>query len=307
MASNQPEPQSDEWSDWLLHGRHAGDPDLARALRVGLERCADRVLDAAELGAGMTLADIGAGDGLIAFRAIERVGPSLRVLLTDISRPLLRHVEEAAERLGVRGQCSFHHGNAETLAAIDDMSVDVVTTRAVLAYVGNKSAALREFHRVLKPGGRISIAEPILRDEAIAVSGLKIQLDACPPGQHDPLIPLLYRWKAAQFPDTAEKIANSPIANYSERDLVRFVQECGFTEIHMEFHIDVSPQLNTSWDTFIDSSPHPWAPPLSAILADQFTAEERLIFEQAFRPLVGAPKSTAISRIAYLTAKKPLG
>jgi arsenite methyltransferase len=306
MASNQPEPQSDEWSDWLLHVRHADNPDLAQALRVELERCADRVLDAAQLDEGMTLADVGSGDGLIAFRAIERVGPSLQVLMTDISRPLLRHVEEAAERLGVRGQCSFHHCNAETLATIGDASVDVVTTRAVLAYVGNKSVALREFHRILRPGGRISIAEPILRDEAIAVSGLKIQLDARPPGENEPLIPLLYRWKAAQFPDTAEKITKSPIVNYSERDLVRFVQECGFTEIHMEFHIDVSPHLNTSWEAFINSSPHPWAPPLSKILPEQFTEEERLIFEQAFRPLVGAPKSTTTSRIAYLTALKPV-
>jgi arsenite methyltransferase len=74
----------------------------------------------------------------------------------------------------------------------------------------------------------------------------------------------------------------------------------------MEFHIDVSHHVNTSWDTFINSSPHPWAPPLSTIFAEQFTEEERLIFEQAFRPLVGAPKSTATSRIAYLTALKPV-
>jgi ubiquinone/menaquinone biosynthesis C-methylase UbiE len=79
---------------------------------------------------GLGIADIGAGDGLIAFRAIERVGPSLQVLFTDISRPLLRPVEAAANRLGVRGQCSFHHCNAETLVAIGDASVDVVTTRA---------------------------------------------------------------------------------------------------------------------------------------------------------------------------------
>jgi arsenite methyltransferase len=134
------------------------------------------------------------------------------VLFTDISRPLLRHVEAAADRLGVRGQCSFHHCSAETLTAIGDMSVDVVTTRAVLAYVGNKSAALREFHRILKPGGRLSIAEPILRDEAIAVSALKLQLDARPAEQSEPLIPLLHRWKAAQFQTPLRKspMARSP-------------------------------------------------------------------------------------------------
>jgi ubiquinone/menaquinone biosynthesis C-methylase UbiE len=220
---------------------------------------------------------------------------------------LLRHVEALAAQRGITGQCSFQHGNAENLTSIAAASVDAVTTRAVLAYVADKSAAFREFHRVLKPGGRISIAEPILRDEAIAVSALKVQLDARPVGQQEPLIPLLHRWKAAQFPDTAEKISKSPITNYSERDLVRFAQEGGFTEIHMEFHVDVSPHVVSSWEVFVGSSPHPWAPPLSAIFAESFTPEERHIFEQAFRPMVGAPGSTGVSRIAYLVAKKPRG
>jgi arsenite methyltransferase len=77
MTSSHPEPQSDVWSDWLLHRRHAGDSEHDRAIRADLGRYADRVLDGAHLTSGMTLADIGAGDGLIAFRAIDRVGPSL--------------------------------------------------------------------------------------------------------------------------------------------------------------------------------------------------------------------------------------
>jgi ubiquinone/menaquinone biosynthesis C-methylase UbiE len=254
----------------------------------------------------MTLADIGAGDGLVAFRAIDRVGPSLRVLLTDVSVPMLQHAETLATQREVRGQCTFHHCTAENLEDIDAASVDVVTTRAVLAYVADKSAALREFHRVLKPGGRISIAEPIFRDEALAVSALKIVIDTRPPGDQERFMPLVHRWKAAQFPDTPEKISKSPIANYSERDLVTFAQACGFTDIHMEFHIDVVPAIEPSWETFLGSSPHPWAPPLSAILAEQFTLEERQFFEQVLRPMIGAPQSDGITRMAYLTARKPV-
>jgi hypothetical protein len=66
----------------------------------------------------MTLADIGAGDGLIAFRAIDRVGPSLRVLLTYISRPLLRHAEALATQREIRSQCSFQHCSAENLTSL---------------------------------------------------------------------------------------------------------------------------------------------------------------------------------------------
>ncbi|MGO8920612.1 MAG: class I SAM-dependent methyltransferase [Stellaceae bacterium] len=304
--TSEPDPQSDVWSDWLLHLRHADDPEYDRAIRVRLEHYADRVLDGARLGCGMTLADIGAGEGLIAFRAIDRIGPSLRVLLADISVPMLRHVEALAIQRDVWRQCVFHQCSAENLKGVDDASVDVVTTRAVLAYVADKSAALREFHRVLKPGGRISIAEPILRDEALAVTALKRIIDSRPLGDQERVMSLLHRWRAAQFPDTIEKISTSPIANYCERDLVRFVQASGFDEIHLELHIDVLPFIATSWETFLGTAPHPWAQPLSVILAEQFTAEERQIFEQVVRQAIEAPRSVTIERIAYLTARKPL-
>ena len=121
-----PQPQSDEWSRWLLHVRHGGDPALERAIREELESFADRVLDGARLEPGMTLADIGSGAGLVAFRAIERVGPALRVILTDVSEPLLRHAGALAIERGVQGQCSFVTCAADDLAALESASVDAV-------------------------------------------------------------------------------------------------------------------------------------------------------------------------------------
>ena len=50
---------------------------------------------------------------------------------------------------------------AEDLAPIADESVDVVTTRSVVIYVTEKQRAFDEFHRVLRPGGRLSMFEPI--------------------------------------------------------------------------------------------------------------------------------------------------
>src|ERR1700752_5386831 len=107
MNSNASPSQSDAWSDWLLHTRHADDPEEERALHAELEHHADRVLDGARLASGMTLADIGSGDGLIALRAINRIGPSLRVLMADISEPLLHHAEALAVQRDVRDQCTF--------------------------------------------------------------------------------------------------------------------------------------------------------------------------------------------------------
>ena len=102
MDSDQLNIQSDVWSDWLLHRRHANNPEYERVFRGVIERYADRVLDGAQLAPGMTLADIGAGEGIVAFRAIERIGPSLRVLLTDISVPMLHHAETLAIQYDVR-------------------------------------------------------------------------------------------------------------------------------------------------------------------------------------------------------------
>lgn len=86
-----------------------------RVVRAATERYADRVLDGAQLGAGMTLADIGSGDGLIAFRAIDRIGPSLSVILTDISVTMLDYAEAIALQREVRDQCTFFQCPAEKL------------------------------------------------------------------------------------------------------------------------------------------------------------------------------------------------
>jgi arsenite methyltransferase len=306
MAGELKNPTADRWSQWLLHQRYAGDAQLRQAVHAAVDRYVDRVLGGAQLAPGQTLADIGTGEGLVAFRAIERAGPTLRVWLTDVSEPMLRHAEAQSIERGVRGQCMFLCCPADRLEGIADASVDVVVTRSVLAYVADKIAALREFHRVLKPGGRISLAEPVYQDDALAASAIRAVIDSKPPEGVSPMTVLLHRWKAAQFPDTEKKILESPIANYSERDMIRFAQLAGFIGLHLELHIDVLPSIVRTWEAFINSSPHPLAPPLSAIMAEQFTAEERQLFERGMRPVIEDPKTVTTDRMLYLTARKPL-
>jgi ubiquinone/menaquinone biosynthesis C-methylase UbiE len=300
-----PELQSDEWSEWLLHRRHADDPEYGRFVQSAVRVYADRVLDGAELAAGMTLLDVGSGEGLVAFRAVERAGAALRVILTDISLPMLRHSEALAVQLNVRAQCTFIECSAESLEGVGDSSVDAVTSRAALAYVGNKKAAFAEIHRVLKPGGRLSIAEPVLQDDAFFAAALRRRVEDRKTPSADPFLPLLHRWKAAQFPDTEEARATSPIANYSERDLVNMAKQAGFCEIHLQLHIDVMPSQITDWQVFLGTSPHPWAPPLQQILAERFTSEERRLFERLVRPAVESGTNIGTERSAYLQARKP--
>jgi arsenite methyltransferase len=295
---------SDVWSDWLLHRRHGDDPAFAEVVRAEVGRFVDRVLDAAHLAPGMRLADIGSGEGVLALRAIERIGPTISVVLTDVSRAMLQHAESCALARRVRSQCTFLHCPANHLDGIGDASVDVVATRAVLAYVADKPAALAEFHRILKPGGCLSIAEPILQDDAFLTTALKMRLEAESARNKDRFLPLLHRWKAAQYPDSHEKISSNPLVNYSERNLFEFVRLAGFVGIHLELHIDLLPSIIQSWDVFLNTSPHPLAPTPATILAEQFTPAEREQFETVMRPTIEAPDALTISRNAYLNATK---
>lgn len=295
---------SDVWSNWLLHDRSGGDSKRETALRAELRRYVDRILDAAEVGPGATLVDLGTGTGEVAFRAIDRVGPSLRVLLTDISTPLLEHTRALAEKRGVSDQCTFLRCSAERLDAIQDASADVVTARAVLAYVADKRGAFREACRVLKPGGRLSIAEPLMREDGLYAIAMRRAVESCAE-RPDPALALIHRWKAAQFPDTVEGVAENAITNYSERDLVRLAEECGFVDIHMELHVDVRRAAPVSWQTFIHSSPHPLAPTLAAIMSDRFTAQESELLETTLRATVERGTGTATDRVVYLNARKP--
>jgi ubiquinone/menaquinone biosynthesis C-methylase UbiE len=295
----------DVWSDWLLHRRHGDDPEYGRVVQTAVRRYADRVLDNVPLAGATTLVDVGSGEGLVAFRAIERADSALQVTLTDISAAMLHHAESVARERNVHDRCTFVECPADRLQGIPDSSADIVTTRASLAYVSDKQAAFREIHRVLKPGGHFSIAEPILQDDAFYTRALRNRVTAGAHGS-DRFLPLLHRWKAAQFPDTEEKCASSAIANFSERDLFNLARHAGFAEVHLQLHIDEIPSLTASWEVFLDTSPHPWAPSLRRILAEQFTPEEYAYFEKILRPTVESGKTISTERVAYMQAAKPL-
>ena len=104
-----------------------------------LARTRDKVLDGVRLAAGDRLLDVGCGEGLIAFGALERGADS--VMFSDISKDLLDFCREIASDIGVLDRCEFVQTSADDLAAIDDASVDVVTTRSVLIYVKDKATA----------------------------------------------------------------------------------------------------------------------------------------------------------------------
>ncbi|MBW4024189.1 MAG: class I SAM-dependent methyltransferase [Proteobacteria bacterium] len=301
-----PELGADLWSTWLLKLRHAGDPTQAALVEEAVALYADKVIDGAALRPGMTVADIGSGDGLIVWRSLARMDAELSMILVDISEPLLARAEARAKALDLSARCRFLRCSAERLDGIGDGTVDVVTSRSAIAYVPDKAAAFAEMFRVLRPGGRISLGEPLFRDEALSTSAMRILLDREPRQPTSSLLSMMHRWKAAQFPDTEAKMAITPITSYAERDLLRFAEKAGFRPLHMEVHTDTHMAGITDWSVFVGVSPHPMAPTLQQILAEQFTAGERMALEAAFRPEVEAGRLMSTVQMVYLTGSKPM-
>ncbi len=87
----------DRWAEWILERRFGGNAEAAAAMLGSLAKVRERVLDRAEIQPGETVLDVGCGDGLIAFGALERVGTDGRVIFSDVSRDLLDVARELAE------------------------------------------------------------------------------------------------------------------------------------------------------------------------------------------------------------------
>ncbi len=134
--------ERDVWAEWLAEHRHGGDSEVRREMLEKLGGVRDKVLDRAGFVAGESLLDVGCGEGLIGFGALERGAG--HVVFSDISQDLLDVCRETADALGVSDRCSFVKAPAHELGGLADASVDVVTTRSVLIYVAEKGRAFRE-------------------------------------------------------------------------------------------------------------------------------------------------------------------
>jgi SAM-dependent methyltransferase len=106
---------------------------------------------------GDTVLDIGAGSGtdlLLAHRLTGRAGSVIGLDLTSAMLAKLERTAAAAGATNVR----LLKGNAEEIP-LPDASVDVVTSNGVLNLVPDKARAVAEIRRVLRPGGRVQIAD----------------------------------------------------------------------------------------------------------------------------------------------------
>jgi arsenite methyltransferase len=221
----------DKWVDWLLHGRQRGleERQLAR-LNRHLQQVRDRVLRGARLKQGNLVLDIGAGTGLIATGACARVGATGRVIALDVSRDALLTAQTAADDAGFANlQCLLADGHD---LPFPDETFDAAFTRSVLIYLPMKEAAVRELYRVLRPGGRVSLFEPINS----ALSDIAIDLETLSGEQPDQLFDSQRRRVLRHLQSTAPAHVAS-FVDFDERALVRWFVGAGFRSIHMSYEL----------------------------------------------------------------------
>jgi ubiquinone/menaquinone biosynthesis C-methylase UbiE len=142
-------------------------------------RSGQRLAAALAIAPGERVLDVGCGTGLLAEHIADLVGPTGHVLGID---PLPLRI--ALARAKARQNLDFAVGNAADLSTIRDGSFDVVCLNAVFHWLPEKTAPLREFARVLRPGGRLGIAGGA-KEQRSPLRGLLRQVLAQPPfGQY---------------------------------------------------------------------------------------------------------------------------
>lgn len=174
----------DIWSDWLLERRFGGDAVQLKRLMDLLAPVRDRVLAGAALKDGETLLDVGCGDGLIAFGALQA-----------------QRVVDAAHKL-------------------------------------------------------------------------KAQTRSLQPPESDPML------------------------NFDERDLLRMVQDAGFTEVEMDYEARITRWPETEWSALINQAPNPKLPTWAEAMDQVLTPAEKEAFIAHVRPQV--EQRQAIEKLAHV-------
>ena len=115
------------------------------------------------LAEGETVLDIGCGAGFDTLLAARQVGSGGRVVAIDMTWAMLDRTRAGANALGLTN-VDARHGFAEELPVADG-SIDVVISNGVINLCPDKMAVMREVQRVLRPGGRIQIADIVVHNE----------------------------------------------------------------------------------------------------------------------------------------------
>ncbi len=123
---------------------------------------------------GMTVLDLGCGAGTDLLVAAQMAGEDGRVIGVDMTPSMLERARASARVMGI-ANAELHETLIESLP-LADASIDIVISNGVIDLVPDKEAVFAEIDRVLRPGGRLQIADVVIHTEVSADARDRIDL-----------------------------------------------------------------------------------------------------------------------------------
>jgi arsenite methyltransferase len=123
---------------------------------------------------GEVVLDLGCGAGTDLLIAAQMTGPDGRVIGVDMTTTMLDRARDSAREMGL-ASVELHESLIEALP-LEAASVDIVISNGVIDLVPDKDAVLDEIDRVLRPGGRLQVADVIIHHEVSEDARKRIDL-----------------------------------------------------------------------------------------------------------------------------------
>ncbi|MFI9245057.1 methyltransferase domain-containing protein [Streptomyces sp. NPDC053086] len=144
-----------------IHVGFWNDQEDTTGLEDAADRLTDMMIERLQVGPGDRVLDIGCGLGGPAIRLAQKTGAE--VVGISVSRKQVDRANELAEAAGMSGKVSFQHGDAMNLP-FDDASFSAVWMLESVMQMPDRTAALTEAARVLRPGGRLALTDNYERE-----------------------------------------------------------------------------------------------------------------------------------------------